>query len=238
MASRRAFTLIELLVAIGIIAILAAMLLPALGRAKESARRVACASNLRQLDLAVAAYVGDHNGLFPPRPQSGFWPSRLIEYYLNPAVLICPSESRLLTAANTEDPDDAPRGYVMNVFGDHFSAALSPEDFRRFNKGTFAGSMSEGDIPAAVETILFGEKESGRPEFYVDVNNVTLSSILEVTAQNKHLRSADALKSGGSNHAYADGSVRYSLYGRTLCPFNEWAATEAGRTNFAICIYR
>ena len=45
-------------------------------------------------------------------------------------------------------------------------------------------------------------------------------------------------KTGGSNHAYADGSARYIRYGRSLCPLNDWAVTEAGRTNFAICIYQ
>ena len=65
MNAQRHFTLIELLVVIGIIGVIAAMLVPALQKAKKAGTRVACASNLKQVGIAVHAYAQSNNEWFP-----------------------------------------------------------------------------------------------------------------------------------------------------------------------------
>jgi len=103
MSKSRGFTLIELLVVIAIIALLMAILMPALQRVRKQAKAVACQSNLKQWCTVWSMYLNDHNGSFHPgwAPTSaGFrpihtWPNVLAPYMKNEKIRFCPTAKKL-----------------------------------------------------------------------------------------------------------------------------------------------
>jgi len=123
-ASRCGFTLIELLVVIAIIALLASFLLPAMVGSRDSGRKLACISNLRQIGIAIQGYAGDYDGKMPYGPvappfshPADFYPSTgsptsllslrsgapaglglLLKKYLaqTPKVLFCPGADQIV----------------------------------------------------------------------------------------------------------------------------------------------
>jgi len=93
MSKREGFTLIELLVVISIIALLLAILMPALAKVRKQAKNVACQSNLKQWALIYSMYTSDNKNLFPEDwhiDREGCWVHVLRPYYQNEKLQLCP----------------------------------------------------------------------------------------------------------------------------------------------------
>jgi prepilin-type N-terminal cleavage/methylation domain-containing protein/prepilin-type processing-associated H-X9-DG protein len=220
-SNRGAFTLIELLVVIGIIAILASMLMPAISRAKMRATRVQCVNNMRQMGLSLTMYASDWEGYFPVRARrTNCWVIKLQPYYKDKKLLRCGTDSFVEDGTNST--------YLINGWYDYFESALQPAELARFRTYRYTQGMPEAQITKPSDTIAFGEKKKGSRHVHMDFFQGNGNDVDQID-QNRH-RTGDSGTSGGSNFAFADGSVRYLLFGRSISPVNLWAVTEKWRS--------
>jgi prepilin-type N-terminal cleavage/methylation domain-containing protein/prepilin-type processing-associated H-X9-DG protein len=186
---RAAFTLIELLLVITIIAILASMLMPAIGSMKSRADSIACSSNLRTIGAAVQLYLQDHNQNFPS---------------INPAV------------GPSIYPAGYPTQTLVQAFGPYGVTAQTlqcPSDMKKGGNSSYAQYQSSYDWKPTLddentsEPLVYGGPGGRRAQFGAQASGTTgfvvkLSKVRQCFDDN-------AIHFGHANALYADGHVVY-----------------------------
>jgi len=201
----RAFTLIELLVVIAIIAILAALLMPALGSAKESARRIKCVGNLRQVSSYLSLYCVDYK-VYPlackQTPSSGLpaWNYELVDAGYTPnqhCLSVTPGHQTPATAAHAKlycPSNIAKYDSSLNKYGYSYAMPLTSISQKGIGGGNWSNPgvyANPGELTKPSATIaLF---ESTHPNY----------AVLGSWELGDH--SGFSIHSGSSNYIFADG---------------------------------
>jgi prepilin-type N-terminal cleavage/methylation domain-containing protein len=211
---RRRFTLIELLVVVAIIAILAALLLPALGRARETTKRTVCRSNLRQIGLAFTSYADQYEAY--PRPFDGYGVNYPITYILNARI------ARLLEEHGIDDSFSAgPSVPARGVGVWNCPSAANPP------RGHYTGQTDRFLLDNYMITTHFqpgsaGYSGRGTPTQPADEVGPLMTDIATKwpslsTWNSNHRQGGAGLNPEGINQLNSDGSVRW-YYRREIGP--------------------
>ena len=200
---RRGFTLIELLVVIAIIAILAAILFPVFAKAREKARQISCASNMKQLGLGFLQYVQDNDETFPIGNMciatsgcSGTndinatgWAGDIYPYVKSMGIYKCPDDSTAATA---------PAVPISYAYNQHFGYNTQP----------------------------FGTQLVPHTQIALAALNAPASTVLLLEMQGNK---ADPTNPTETNSASADGKDFIPNGGRYATGVFQYAASEAGQ---------
>ncbi|RYG75501.1 DUF1559 domain-containing protein [bacterium] len=225
----KGFTLIELLVVIAIIAILAAILFPVFGRARENARRSSCQSNLKQIGLGIMQYVQDYDEKFPMRYYGGAanqnifsWRRTTFPYIKSAQIFSCPSNTYNANTAE-DSPDDATlvaaglptgsprfmRSYAINGTTSNLGGS-TPSEYNR--------AASQAEIRDSAQTIIVGEYSYQTPFLGFDFSASDFA--LNFVSFTGHMQT--------SNFLFCDGHVKAMKPIATGRPVNMWTTEEDG----------
>ncbi len=221
---RRGFTLIELLVVIAIVSILAAILFPVFGRARENARRSSCSSNLRQLGLAFMQYAQDYDEQFPfSKSTDNFWTVSTLPYTKSMQLLRCPSDKRSDWVDTFAELNSAPGGTTKRKTSYTVNGYFVPSESKPEYGGVFS-NMASVQKPASVIFLAegadftktsatdFTPKAWNQIYFHAHLWKNTPASTSRWTDVEKRDMPEDVDTErhlGGANYTFADGHVKW-----------------------------
>lgn len=207
------FTLIELLVVIAVIGILLSVLLPSLRKARETARRTVCTSNMRQMGIALQCYLVTEGGRLPSsshsihQPQQ-YWLYVLSQYTQEGLLFQCPSDPKLHPFLNWQQvPDPIPPDLRWSSYGTNYLLdQKSPYQNGRFNKISnvrhpeYCIWIHEAPDP-------WTSQDHGHPEQWFGNLDLAKGDV----GWNRHDKRKDTSETGGfdgrSNYLFLDGRV-------------------------------